>query len=985
MKHMDSSVKTFCFSVRLLLTLFLTAALFACAEGGDPDEEGGIIGTGFILQGTISDSREFASNTIELKSSDGVRFSRPFNESGKYNIENSVGLPPYLIRADLGNNEYRYGITFGDQIANVHSYSDVVLRNWFSSNGLDIDTSFSTDGPSITVPTEAEFNAVSTAVYALFESVLDSYQLSAQLIQSTAFDANNLGIDKYLDDNPLFIKDGFIQAVITDPETKTQSTTRSNFSVFTLATQADNEVPSAPTEVRALPSALDEIVLVWEPATDDMGVVAYRIYRENVFVATTPFPVYTDSALLANTTYTYEVTAIDSVGNESLVSLAAQAQTLAELDTTAPPVPVQLNVTPDIGRMNLIWGQNDIADVVAFNVYRSAGDGAPILQTKVTSTVLTDTKVSSGTTYCYQVAAIDASGNASELSEADCADTPGAMVRTEANNNIVTAEPLAGLNIPDLDALECTETWELSSIVEPMTVDGGCYRVTVNIKIENGGNLTLKPNAVLLFEAGLGIEVRTGGSLSLLGEKTAPAVLSAVDRVPGYWDGVEFNKSSSSKNIIQHSVIEYAGGGSSKAALNYESTSNGPTSTSLMGSLIRWTAGVGLSAEQAATTFREMSGNVITQNAFPVVVNFDVLQDFGSGNYFSQNLEDVIELGSVSVNTDSELRDYGVAYLVDGFKVKSANLTIFSGVEVRFSEGAAFDILGSVRAIGDVKEIVFTGSNKQPGHWIGVLVTGSVYLSNVRIEYGGKYSFYDTYQSNLQLNSGGVASLKNVTIQHSLEYGLGINQGDVINASNVDVSLNGIAGKIRINKLDEINEGFWFSENINNVIELDTSAQVRENLTINDVGASYKVDNKVYVDYGGIIVNPGVSFIMSQGAEIEVYRDGYFRAIGTFNDPISFMSAKSGFPWNGIVIDQSSELNELSNVVIENAGAGEGAAAIYMNCTSGWNGYLRLSDIRVSNSRGWGVSVGPDNCVLDLAGEVTYSGNDLGNVLMREQ
>jgi hypothetical protein len=307
-------------------------------------------------------------------------------------------------------------------------------------------------------------------------------------------------------------------------------------------------------------------------------------------------------------------------------------------------------------------------------------------------------------------------------------------------------------------------------------------------------------------------------------------------------------------------------------------------------------------------------------------------------------------------------------------------------VEVRFSEGAAFDILGSVQAIADMNEILFTGSSKLPGYWGGIRVSGAAYLSNVRIEYGGKLQQGIGNQSNLELHSDGIVSLENVSLQHGLKYGLTIDDGEVLSASNVDVSLNGIAGKIDIKEINEISDGFRFSGNTSNVIELDVSGQVNDNLTIKNVGADYQVVKNISIHTGGISIEPDVSLLMDQGVEFEVLSSGYFRAIGTFDNPILFTSSNSSFSWNGILINQSSsESNELSNVIIENAGAGEGSAAIYLNCTSSWNGYLKVSDISVSNSRGWGISVGPENCVLDFAGEVTYSGNDLGNLLMRMQ
>jgi hypothetical protein len=57
--------------------------------------------------------------------------------------------------------------------------------------------------------------------------------------------------------------------------------------------------------------------LRWEPATDNVGVTGYRIYRNGTLVATTTQTSYTISGLTCGTSYTVGLTAIDAAGNES--------------------------------------------------------------------------------------------------------------------------------------------------------------------------------------------------------------------------------------------------------------------------------------------------------------------------------------------------------------------------------------------------------------------------------------------------------------------------------------------------------------------------------------------------------------------------------------------------------------------------------------------------------------------------------------------
>src|SRR5262249_54049250 len=69
------------------------------------------------------------------------------------------------------------------------------------------------------------------------------------------------------------------------------------------------------------------------------GVASYRLYRNGTSVATAAGTSVTDTALAADGTYGYTVTAIDAAGNES----AASASVPVVYDKTAPPVPTGLN------------------------------------------------------------------------------------------------------------------------------------------------------------------------------------------------------------------------------------------------------------------------------------------------------------------------------------------------------------------------------------------------------------------------------------------------------------------------------------------------------------------------------------------------------------------------------------------------------------------------------------------------------------------
>jgi chitinase len=68
--------------------------------------------------------------------------------------------------------------------------------------------------------------------------------------------------------------------------------------------------------------------LTWNAATDNVGVTGYRVYRNGVLVSTVSGTSYTDTGLVAGTTYQYRVTAIDAAGNESTPGATTSGTTL---------------------------------------------------------------------------------------------------------------------------------------------------------------------------------------------------------------------------------------------------------------------------------------------------------------------------------------------------------------------------------------------------------------------------------------------------------------------------------------------------------------------------------------------------------------------------------------------------------------------------------------------------------------------------------
>ncbi|MDQ3871405.1 MAG: metallophosphoesterase, partial [Chloroflexota bacterium] len=86
----------------------------------------------------------------------------------------------------------------------------------------------------------------------------------------------------------------------------------------------DTRAPSAPTNLSATSASPGSAKLTWTPAADNVGVTGYDLFRNGALLASLgPDPTYTDAAVGAGATYTYQVRARDAARNVSELSNTA--------------------------------------------------------------------------------------------------------------------------------------------------------------------------------------------------------------------------------------------------------------------------------------------------------------------------------------------------------------------------------------------------------------------------------------------------------------------------------------------------------------------------------------------------------------------------------------------------------------------------------------------------------------------------------------
>jgi chitodextrinase len=170
----------------------------------------------------------------------------------------------------------------------------------------------------------------------------------------------------------------------------------------------DTTPPTVPTEVSAYVTQSGQVYVSWSPSSDNTGIIGYYLYRDSQLVANTPgLLFYTDNAPAGNHTYT--AAAYDAANNISGQSLPSSVVTVVA-DTVAPTAPANFTLTPSSSSVALSWdASTDNVAVIGYYIYRN---GQKLnLQNTIGGTTYTDTGLSPGISYSYQVGAYDAAGN----------------------------------------------------------------------------------------------------------------------------------------------------------------------------------------------------------------------------------------------------------------------------------------------------------------------------------------------------------------------------------------------------------------------------------------------------------------------------------------------------------------------------------------------------------------------------------------------
>ena len=215
-----------------------------------------------------------------------------------------------------------------------------------------------------------------------------------------------------------------------------------------MASAATLPLPNPPSSVAGTP-APTAVALTWQEILPPNGlpIAFYQIFEgvtpgNMTNIGSTTATTYTAASLSPNTTYYFEVVAVDTGHDDSAPSGQIPVTT-----SPLPAAPVNLAATANSTTVVLTWSENIPTNglpIAFYNIFRGTSPTSLTQLTSRNTSPFEDTAVSPGVTYYYAVQAVDTGHDVSSMSATAQVATPAVpaapanVVATANSSTVVT-------------------------------------------------------------------------------------------------------------------------------------------------------------------------------------------------------------------------------------------------------------------------------------------------------------------------------------------------------------------------------------------------------------------------------------------------------------------------------------------------------------------------------------------------------------------
>ena len=234
-------------------------------------------------------------------------------------------------------------------------------------------------------------------------------------------------------------------------------TVSSNEVVVQPTSSSSLTVPGAPTGLSGVPVSPTQVNLSWTAPSNNGGapITSYKIevksgsgsYSNLVSSTGNTATAYSHTGLATGTTYTYKISAINSIGTSAASAEASATPTGSSSSANVPGSVTTLTATAaSPTQVNLSWGtpsNNGGSPITGYKIEAKKGTGAfeiLVSNSQSTATSFSHTGLTTGTTYYYRVSAINSVGTGaqSEISATPKETTSPTVTATAVSPTSIT-------------------------------------------------------------------------------------------------------------------------------------------------------------------------------------------------------------------------------------------------------------------------------------------------------------------------------------------------------------------------------------------------------------------------------------------------------------------------------------------------------------------------------------------------------------------
>ncbi|MFK7787374.1 MAG: hypothetical protein AB8B56_19780 [Crocinitomicaceae bacterium] len=348
---------------------------------------------------------------------------------------------------------------------------------------------------------------------------------------------------------------------------------------------------------------------------------------------------------------------------------------------------------------------------------------------------------------------------------------------------------------------------------------------------------------------------------------------------------------------------------------------------------------------------------------------------------------DPIELSgtmSVSRTLTNHVADPSVPdYCISGDYFVEANLTVEPGVYIQMKNDSRIRVRnsGTFYCVGTSNDkITISGENSiDAGQWENIhfsTPSSANQLVHTDISGGGNSS---TYDGMVFIGYQGRALIQDCFLSFSSTNGIKTEStGSILGGiSDCIISLCALypieVNARQVPAIATSNTGAGNGHDQINVREV----QLQNPATWDNTYFPYHINGNLSVNTDWT-VEPGVTFVFAQGAQIDIFSGGSMNCIGTASDNIRFIGETStAGSWDGVTfISSTNPLNHFEYCNFLNGGGHQN----YEGMITLWtNAEARVGNCSFTNSASWGILVSSSSTLND-DGNNTFNGNAFGSI-----